>query len=1094
MSNTARIALGLAALLLILSGGTLWASDAAEAARPETAADITASKPDGAGEAAKEIQQLLGDGRFEEAEAKARTLLKDAEDDHGGDSLQAARALDLLVRVLQESGKARDPETRPLAERAVQIKERRSGPDQPETAASLMALGRLLTFTGPIAEAGAPLERALEILEARPDADEKLLAATLSELGILAYRFGDYERAVELYERALQIKAKTFGPESLEAATILNNLANASKRLGDTTGARVFYEKALEIRIAELGPEHFKVGVIYNNFGDLLFWTGEVARARKMFEKSLSIFEKELGPEHPFVANSLSNLGVLHIHAGELDQAAERFRRSIEIHKKTRGPRHRDVAYNMATLATITSLGGGAGKALDMASTAVDMMREAVGPDHLETGLVLSARASVLAAVGRLAEAERDLQDALALQERKLGADHAIVGETLRNLAAIQWRRGTIDDALRSALRAEGISRDDFRRTARSLGQRHALNFEAVRYSGNGVAINVLRETSDPGRRRAYSEAIWDSVIRSRALVLDEMATRARLLRERREPEVRRMLIELGDARERLAAATLEALREEEPGEAGESLRGLRRDVEQAEAALAHRSTAFRGALDRQTVDLERVRSALGPRQALVAFIQYGRWTRGPCDKASPADNCLAGGRGSSPGAAQELTETNTDPPVEDAYFAFVLNAGGARIRGVDLGSAEEINELVRAWYEEASASPPPLAGAGSASEKAYRTAAAELRQAVWEPLVEHMGDPTLVFIVPDGMLNVVSFATLPEGTDGYLVESGPRIHYLSAERELAGAGQPGAESRGLLALGGPDFGADHAGIEKSSRLILASQRLGDGQEAAGGGGTFRGQRGPCEGSLDPEFAPLPAASAEAEAIASLWRRHLGPSPPAGDSILTLTGQAASEELLKRLAPGRRILHLATHGFFLQDSCPSLSDGLRQASRLPQVLPERLSPVLGRDPLMLSGLALAGSNSRTRGAWPEDSGEDGYLTAAEIATLDLTGAEWVVLSACRTGLGSVQAGEGVLGLRRAFRISGAQTLIASLWDVEDTATLRWMKRLYEARLDGARTVDAVRSAALAILESRRKSGRTTHPFDWGGFVASGGWT
>jgi CHAT domain-containing protein len=146
--------------------------------------------------------------------------------------------------------------------------------------------------------------------------------------------------------------------------------------------------------------------------------------------------------------------------------------------------------------------------------------------------------------------------------------------------------------------------------------------------------------------------------------------------------------------------------------------------------------------------------------------------------------------------------------------------------------------------------------------------------------------------------------------------------------------------------------------------------------------------------------------------------------------------------------------------------------------------------LVGDNPLLLSGLALAGANLRKQARPGQD---DGILTGEEIASLDFTGTEWVVLSACDTGVGKVQNGEGILGLRRAFETAGAQTLIMSLWSVEDEATRQWMRALYSDRLSGKSTAESVRGADRAILEARRRAGRSTRPFFWGGFVAAGSW-
>ncbi len=235
------------------------------------------------------------------------------------------------------------------------------------------------------------------------------------------------------------------------------------------------------------------------------------------------------------------------------------------------------------------------------------------------------------------------------------------------------------------------------------------------------------------------------------------------------------------------------------------------------------------------------------------------------------------------------------------------------------------------------------------------------------------------------------------------------------------------------------------------------------------------------------EFHPLPAARREAEDVATLWR---GTDP----NVDVLTGARASEAAFKREAPGRHYLHLATHGFFLGNDCADTvytgrgPDGMRgiggrKGAKRQRVLPD--------NPLLLSGLALAGANQRrpTRA-----NPEDGILTADEVAALDLDGVEWAVLSACDTGVGEIKAGEGVFGLRRAFRVAGARTIIMSLWAVEDRAARAWMRPLYEGRLrDHLSTAEAVRRASRTVLAERRAKGLSTHPFYWAGFVAAGDW-
>jgi CHAT domain-containing protein len=214
-----------------------------------------------------------------------------------------------------------------------------------------------------------------------------------------------------------------------------------------------------------------------------------------------------------------------------------------------------------------------------------------------------------------------------------------------------------------------------------------------------------------------------------------------------------------------------------------------------------------------------------------------------------------------------------------------------------------------------------------------------------------------------------------------------------------------------------------------------------------------------------------------------LWRQ----GAESEGRTLVLGGDSASESVFKSLAPGHRVLHLATHGFFLDGDCVPATSAAGERG----VAAAASTRLLEESPLLRSGLVLAGANRRTEASAGDD---DGMLTAEEIAGLDLSSAQWTVLSACDTGRGDWQAGEGVLGLRRAFQVAGARTVILSLWPVIDTVAADWMTALYKRKfVENASTASAVRGANRTLLAARRAAGQSTHPLYWSGFIATGDW-
>jgi CHAT domain-containing protein len=237
--------------------------------------------------------------------------------------------------------------------------------------------------------------------------------------------------------------------------------------------------------------------------------------------------------------------------------------------------------------------------------------------------------------------------------------------------------------------------------------------------------------------------------------------------------------------------------------------------------------------------------------------------------------------------------------------------------------------------------------------------------------------------------------------------------------------------------------------------------------------------RGPSADSWEP----LPATEREAGLVFDMHRQALGEDR---DRVL-LQGADATEGRLKAELPGYSVAHLATHGYFDPDGLPSLLDAIREGGERRLGL-DSSRPVSAALPGLLSGLVCAGANR------PGGQDDDGYLSADEVSWLDLGGVELVVLSACDTGLGRARSGEGLVGLRRAFRAAGAHTVVCSLWSVQDEATAHLMEDFYRNLFTrGASRGEALRAAQLAAIARNRQVLGSAHPSTWGAFVLVGEW-
>jgi CHAT domain-containing protein len=253
--------------------------------------------------------------------------------------------------------------------------------------------------------------------------------------------------------------------------------------------------------------------------------------------------------------------------------------------------------------------------------------------------------------------------------------------------------------------------------------------------------------------------------------------------------------------------------------------------------------------------------------------------------------------------------------------------------------------------------------------------------------------------------------------------------------------------------MAGPDYGARGGKIVAGSRVVESPKSAGINLAQI-------------------YFPPLKGAADEARALKAILPQ-----------ATVLTGGQATEAALKQLhSPS--VLHVATHGFFLRDQELKLvgARDIGAATVRSGAFPNR--PV--ENPLLRSGLALAGVNQRLGRADQED---DGVLTALEAAGLDLWGTKLVVLSACDTGVGEVKNGEGVFGLRRALSLAGSETQVMSLWPVSDRGARDLMIEYYKALERGEGRGDGLRRVQLEML--KRKGRR--HPFYWASFIQSGEW-
>jgi CHAT domain-containing protein len=941
---------------------------------------------------------------------------------------QRARTLELIASAAQAAG---DYGRSGLALQEAAAVEPDPASRGPAGVESLNIRAQQLWFEGRLTESLALSERALALAETSLRRSHPALLEALRYLAATLTDLGDTARSHQLKIKALALAEAEYGAGHYETAGYLNSLAISEAKLGMYTEARSRYRFALSAVEARHGKTHDFAASLRLNLAMLHVRLGDFREAQNQATRALGVWEQTLGPNHPYVATALGELAKAYSEEGRPLQAIPLLERALALREKALPGAHRDVAVALADLSAAMASTGQITRAQRLVNRAIAMWAMLETQDLPEFATTLELQADLSMRTRRYAEAVQHYRRAVEIRERVFGPQTPAVIDARAGLATALAASGDAT-AVTLAQRAEAAGRDHLRLMLRSLPERQALQYAAARPRALHVLLSLA--PNDPGAAALAATEL----IRGRALVLDEMAARRR--GNDADGATRRAEgLAMVAAQQRLANLLVRGPGAIPPSRFVAVVEEARRQADDAEQAAAEASADLRVTRERAQAGLDEVLGALADGTALVAYAIHDRID------ATATDVAIGPARIRRPGVP--------------SFTAFVMRRGRP-VQAVAIGSVRTIDALTSQWRRAISED------SASSTSDTSRTIGAALRRLVWDPVAPHLAGVDSVFVVPDGVLSLVPFAALPVGRSSYLLERDHTIHYLSAERDVLVVVRERPNTGGLLALGSPSFDTTDSAVASSVR---PTSPVVDEVRAAG----------PCD-LRSITFRPLLGAQREIRALSAIWAQSSGTAD-------VLVGRSATEAAFKRMAPGRRVIHLATHGFFTNGNCDAPTGTGRGVGGLATASGRSTT----QNPLLISGLALAGANRRSRAVRGTD---DGVLTAQEVSSMHLDGVEWAVLSACDTGVGEVFAGEGVSGLRRAFQVAGARTVLMSLWSVDDVVTSDWMRNLYRSRFQrNLSTAAAVREASVSILRDRRAKGLSTSPFYWGAFVAEGDW-
>ena len=956
----------------------------------------------------------------------------------------------------------------------------------PTLAQNLNNLGILLQQQGQLGQAKHFHRQALEAYqrlypptrfpEGHPD-----IASSLNNLGILEQETGRFARAETLLQQALEMNQRLYPairyPDGHRfLATSLNNMGLLLRAQGQLDRAEAYFRQALAMRQrvfpVKLYPDHhLDLANSLNNLGGVLVDQGRFAQGEPFCRQSLAMYQK-LYPKtrfpagHPRLARNLANQGALFQSQGQLTLAEAHYRQSLAMYQQfyplDQFPDgHPDLADSLSKLARVLQDQNRYAQAEPLYRQALDMQQKlypaARSPDgHPDLLRTLGYVALLLESQGQNAQAEGRYRQALAMAQQLYPRDrfpdgHAQLAGSRSDLGMFLQTQGQLAQAEPLLHQALTINEQLYPPTRFPDGHPDlaaSLDHLAGLFQAQGQyaqAEPLYCQALTMYRRLAITQA----ELRGEGEMLTLLAY---------QPQTRQSYLSLMQHAPTLSDRGYDMLWAD---------RGyLTRMAEQKHLAVrtASVSPAFRQQWE-ELVSLKRQRAQLllapetpDPETLTARERQREAWDRQIHDLSAQVRDGLP--------ALQELQRQDNSTPVDLQkslpqksifvdllrytlfeqdpakpgkagekqslrYVAFLVTKD--QIHHVDLGPAEPLEAAVKQWRESITRKnlTPDL------------KSPATLRRQLWEPLEKQFPPgTTTVYLCPDQMLCFLPWGALPGKKaetvllEDYCLAIVPHGPYLLGQ--LLGTKEKETKKTDLLVLGGVKY--NDAPVQAT---VAAAERGPDDPKAA-----------PVQ-AVQGSWPYLKGTATEAETIEKLAQQQ---------KLQThyLTAQEAGTERFKQELPKARIAHLATHGFFADPKFRSVFQ-----------LDEKHFAMRGNErvgagallPSLLSGLVFAGANR------PETPGR-GIVTAEELFDLDLTSMELAVLSACETGLGDVGGGEGVFGLQRAFHVVGCQNVIASLWKVNDVATMVLMEEFYrnlwEKKLSKR---EALRQAQLTVYRN-----------------------
>lgn len=926
---------------------------------------------------------------------------------------------------------------------------------------------------------------ALLVVSANYGSDHIYYATILNNLAMVQQDLGEFEVAEENYLLVLEIYARESGKQDEFYANALNNLGTLYETIGVFKKAEVILQEALTIRENVPGPKHPDYAITLNNLGNLYIDFGLYNQAIVYLEKAVSLKASVSGKESSEYATSISNLGLAYIAAGNYMKAEPLLINALEIKKNKLGVKNPEYAACLNNLGHLYSTYGNLDKAERYFLEARDIYSRGLKTDAGYANTVNNL-AVVYKEKGEFQKAETAYQECIKSKGTLFGTDHFSYVNSINNLAELYHVHGDLNKAEPLLLQVEknwkqtfGNDHPLYATALYNLGtlytdmydftraESHLLRAKEIREKVvgkdhpdyvttlNALAVLYDNENLDKQAVPYYHESLRGKIreILNYFPSLSEDEKTKYFLANRiyfqnaeecylsQLPATPSLSADLFNLRLVTKALLFNAVSKMRSTILSSNDPVLIQLFNQWQDKREYLAKVYRMSLEEKSIneinqvyledEVNVLEKELSRRSELFLKTQDRKlytW-KDVQDRLAPGE------------AAIEIIQTQRrTSAVKKVYVMLLVKPGVKLPEVIVLENGDELeNKFVR-YYRNA------------INQKL--TDAISYEQ-FWKPIASKLSGVKKVYISADGVYNQINLNTLYNKAANRFLMDEMEIRNVTTTKDLVVTQEAIRHIQDASLFGYPNYNsslpAENSAVGMGVNIPVlkkdSAQRFFDGEN----------------------ITELPGTKLEIETIATILNQNKV-------NVKAYVMADASEEKLKSLQQPS-VLHIATHGYFLQDIIKS-TDRERGFAGFSE------EAVVG-NPLLRSGLLLSGARTAFSKTNQSATGSDGLLTAYEAMNLNLDKTDLVVLSACETGLGVTVNGEGVYGLQRAFSVAGARYTLMSLWKVDDTATQEFMTSFYKAWMNHVDVNQALRKAQQEVRS------KYPEPYYWGAFVLSG---